>query len=183
MSRKTGLRAGPVVSRDHFSHNLAREVKEYPNSRLIVRILDGSNLLASDLETGKSDPLCFVWYGPVDELPSPETIVQEGQSRVLKTSVRPTTTDPIWDEELSFPIDMSSVKLSDLVNFLCYVFVADYDGNVDPATQTVSVSYDALGQVTIPFGSIIDGGKTINGNSLVLSVRKYPLEKAPGMRR
>ena len=183
MSRKTGLRQGPFVSKDHFSHNATREVKDYPNSRLIVRILDGSSLLASDLETGKSDPVCFAWYGPLDEMPSVDDMVREDQIRVLKTSVCPTTTDPIWDEELAFPIDMSSVKLADLINFWCYIFVADYDETVDPTTEAVSISYDPLGQIRIPIKDIVENGKIVNGNSLALSMRKYVLERAPAMRR
>ena len=183
MSRKTGLRAGPIVSKDHFSHNAARELKDYPNSRLVVRILDGSRLLASDLETGKSDPVCFVWYGPQDEMPSTESMVREDQNRILKTSVCPTTVDPIWDEELAFPIDMSTIKLADLINFWCFIFVADYDESTDPSTETVSVSYDALGQIRIPFKEIIENGKVVNGNSLALGMRKYVLERAPAMRR
>ena len=30
-------------------------------TRLVVRVLDGKDLLASDIMTGKSDPICFVW--------------------------------------------------------------------------------------------------------------------------
>jgi hypothetical protein len=184
MSRKTGLLPGPVVSKTHFSNNTSHgKPIPVPHSKLVVRILDAKSLLASDLETGKSDPVCFIWYGPSDEHPSIESMTNGEQSRVLQTSVCPTTTDPIWDEELVFPIDMSTIKLADLVNFYCYIYVADYDEMIDAATQETAVSYDSLGQLTIPFGDIVDQGKCVNGNSLALGMKSYAVEKAPPLRR
>lgn len=31
------------------------------DTRLVVKLIEAKNLLASDVETGKSDPLAFVW--------------------------------------------------------------------------------------------------------------------------
>lgn len=179
-SRKTGLKAAPPVSKDHFSNNTIK--RNFPHSSLVVRILDGTQLLASDLETGKSDPVCFVWVGPLDEHPKIEQMTHP-QPRILQTSVAPTTTDPIWNEELIFPIDMSTIQLADLINFTLFVYVADYDETTDPATQEISTSYDSLGQVNVHFADIIDKGKVINGNSISLGMTKYTLEKCSDMKR
>ena len=37
---------------------------------ITVKLLEGGDLLASDVETGKSDPVCFLWVGHQDEVPS-----------------------------------------------------------------------------------------------------------------
>ena len=59
--RKTGLKK-TYFSRTHFSSPFAPKEKGSGDmTRLVVRILDGRDLLASDVQTGKSDPLCFIW--------------------------------------------------------------------------------------------------------------------------
>lgn len=59
--RKTGLKK-TYFSRTHFSSPFVpREKGSEDMTRLVVRILDGKDLLASDVQTGKSDPLCFAW--------------------------------------------------------------------------------------------------------------------------
>jgi hypothetical protein len=58
---KTLLKVRPVA-KDHFSSGKVKA----PGSdltRCVVRVFDGESLLASDAETGKSDPVCFIWVG------------------------------------------------------------------------------------------------------------------------
>lgn len=181
MTRKTGLQPGPRVSRDHFSNNTAP--KSVLNTRLVVRIIDGASLLASDLDTGKSDPVCFAWCGPSDELPSVDDMTREDYKRVLSTSVRPGTTDPIWNEELVFPIDAATTSLSDLLAFQCFVYVADLDEDAPPDLSRVAVSYDPLGQLLVPFSDVIDKGRIVNGNSLSLAAARYTLLRTPKLSR
>ena len=179
MSKKSGLSSNPLVSKSHFSFNATRELKTSSHSRLILRIMSGSSLLASDVETGKSDPVCFAWYGPSDSIPTAQKIIQPGHVRTLPTSICPTTTDPIWNEELVFPIDFSTLSLADLLTFCCYIYVADYDPPVDSGGEA---TYESLGQITIPFVDLIDKGRMMN-NSSSLAASSYTLEKTATMRR
>ena len=58
---KTGLKK-TYFSRTHFSSPFVPKEKGSEDmARLVVRILDGKELLASDVQTGKSDPICFAW--------------------------------------------------------------------------------------------------------------------------
>jgi hypothetical protein len=186
MSKKTGLQTGAQVNKNHFSFNKSRDIKSFSNSRLVIRILDGSHLLASDLDTGKSDPMCFVWYGPNKDKPEIDYLTRRDQddSRVLCTSVCPTTIDPIWNEELVFPIDIQTIKLVDLMNFYCYIYVCDYDASeIDPVTIEKSVSYDSLGELSIQFQDIIKNGKLVNNNAFMMGMKPYQLQKLSHMRR
>lgn len=177
-SRKWGLKKGEPVSRNHFSSNIKRNNINY--SRLVVRVLEGKNLLASDIETGKSDPVCFCWVGGVDETPNWDVTatngrgpggdhnlehqleqlhqgedgfddniretytggggkqkLQQGQGqggnsglddniqRVFLSKCCKTTIDPIWNEDVLVPVNISD--MNGLVNMNCIVSLKDED--------------------------------------------------------
>jgi len=152
-------------------------VKNAVDTKVIFRIVEGSHLLASDIQTGKSDPVCFVWVGPNDEIPNLEVPIDARLDEgIMLTSVCPCTVDPRWDEEIAFPLECDS--LQQLVDMRCLIYVRDEDINEDE-----SITYDELGMLEIPFKDIIEKGKKIQGNSFVLSAAWYSLKKSPGMRK
>jgi hypothetical protein len=175
--RKSGLKIKDV-SPDHYSSG----IKVEPTfSRFVVKVCEGRDLLASDRETGKSDPVCFVWLGLKNEgQPDWSHINEEnaGESRVLMTSLQPTTINPVWNEELTFPIDISG---GDVVgyfeNLRCVIYIRDEDRDAHDV-----VSYDELGMIEFPVDEFLATGKGCQ-SSIVKSGVWYPLKKSPGMRR
>jgi len=175
---KPGLR-GRDVAKDHFSSGLT-DPADTSESRLIIRVLEGRSLLASDVETGKSDPICFIWFGSASEdAPSLEDL--EKNPSVLQTQVCPVTTDPIWNENVTF-------KLGDLVNdtkelgdMRIIIFIRDQDIDKD-ADGNVSKNFDELGMLEISLKEIIIEGKIMK-TSIVKAANWYNLQKAPGMRK
>lgn len=173
---KTGLK-GKDVSSDHWSSG----VKEDPNfTRFVIRILEGRSLLASDVETGKSDPVCFVWCGPKDsKLNDLEKVtdINAEENGVLMTDVCEKTCDPIWDppRDLTFPIDVSDINL--IENMKCSIYVRDEDLDENEVS-----SYDELGMVEFNFDDFIKEGKAMK-NSIVKSAAWYKLKPTPGMKR
>ena len=65
---KTGLKF-TNVSKDHWS--VQKTIKP-TNTFITVRLIEGKQLLASDLETGKSDPVCFGWCSSVADANPPD---------------------------------------------------------------------------------------------------------------
>mmetsp|Transcript_5595 Transcript_5595/g.9183 ORF Transcript_5595/g.9183 Transcript_5595/m.9183 type:complete len:687 (-) Transcript_5595:185-2245(-) len=167
---KKGLKVRDV-DKDHFSSG----VKDEPTfSRLVIRFLEGKSLLASDIETGKSDPVAFVWVGSNEDTPDLSS-AEEAESGILKTRVCPTTVDPIWNEDVIFPMDVS--EIDQLLDLKCLIYVRDEDIEEDGST-----SYDELGMVEFSMKHLITKGKAMK-NSIVESARWYSLKKSPGMRK
>ena len=92
------------------------------DSRFLIKILKAENLLASDAETGKSDPICFVWCGLPNEVPTldkteprkdlEKTITKNEDvdksnngNNIQRTKVLKERIDPIWNEEKTFFLD------------------------------------------------------------------------------
>ncbi len=163
-SKKWGLKRNVMVSKPV-------EKPELSYSRVVIHILEGKNLLASDIETGKSDPQCFCWVGPIDEQPdwSPDN------PKVFRSKVCNTTIDPFFNEDVIVPVDISDANK--LLNMRCIVSLKDEDLNTGEAT-----TYDDMGMVEIPLISILKFGKLIK-NAIVLPARVYTLQKSPGMRK
>lgn len=176
--KKTGLKAREVA-KDHFSSRPTSASRNKPveETKLVIRIIEGSHLLASDIETGKSDPVCFVWCGPKGETPNLEVPIDERESEgIMLTTVCPITIDPRWDEEITFPIDTESLEA--IMNMHCLVYVRDEDINEDGTT-----TYDELGMLDIPLKDIVANGKRMQGNTFIVSATWYALKKTPGMRK
>lgn len=145
MGKKTGLKVKEVDS----SHWTIKKVCPPSSSHITLRIIDGTNLLASDVVTGKSDPMCFVYLSypgleepnldkvaqqqltvtpktdsieqrecfPLNdnvESPAKEYNIDKGFDKedtpVVMTKVCATTTDPIWNEDIYFPIEIITLK-------------------------------------------------------------------------
>lgn len=169
---KRGLKTRDVA-KDHFSSGIVQDEPHF--SRLIVRFIEGKNLLASDVETGKSDPVAFVWCGPNTEQPNlDEADIPE--SGILKTSVCPTTVNPIWNEDVIFPLDITEIAA--LAEMKCLIYIRDEDAGVGEGM----IAYDELGMLEIPFKDIFTKGKALK-NSIVVSGSFYNLIKSPGMRK
>lgn len=173
MSRKTGLKTRDV-SKDHFSSG--KNLNEPKFSRLVVRMLEGAQLLASDISTGKSDPVCFLWLGPCAETPVVEKLASEDHDAMFaKTVVCPTTVDPIWNEDVVFELQVSDVNT--MMDQKCVIFIRDEDIEEDG-----SKSYDELGMVEFTLKEIVSRGRALK-SSIVLPATWYTLKKSPGMRR
>lgn len=173
MSRKTGLKTRDV-SKDHFSSG--KNLNEPKFSRLVVRMLEGAQLLASDISTGKSDPVCFLWLGPCAETPVVEKLASEDHDAMFaKTVVCPTTVDPIWNEDVVFELQVSDVNA--MMDQKCVIFIRDEDIEEDG-----SKSYDELGMVEFSLKEIVSRGRALK-SSIVLPATWYTLKKSPGMRR
>jgi hypothetical protein len=169
---KRGLKSRDVA-KDHFSSGIVLDEPKF--SRLVIRFLEGKNLLASDVETGKSDPVAFVWCGPNAESPNLEE-ADHPESGILRTSVCPTTINPIWNEDVIFPLDVTDIK--SFMDMKCLVYIRDED----LGTGEGMVTYDELGMLELPFKDIFVKGKSLK-NSLVVSGTWYTLNKSPGMRK
>jgi hypothetical protein len=149
-------------------------------SRVVIRVIEAEKLLASDYETGKSDPVCFVVYRAINAgiIPLSETELGEEQMAELgiqTTKVCKTTVDPKWNDEISFKIDASDVKI--LSSMRCLLFCRDED--IEPDN---SRTYQELGMLEIPIRDIVANGTVVaRQNSIVLSSSWYTLQKSPGM--
>ena len=173
---KTGLK-GRTVSKNHFSSSSQIKSNDSELSKIVITFLDGNNLLASDLNTGKSDPVGFVWCGyesSTESLPQWDDY-NKPESGIILTNVCNTTCDPIWNEELTFPIEIPRIEcISDII---CRIAIRDED--VD---STGGKTYEDLGQVKIPLLDVITKGKPLK-NSYILPPTKFILEKITGMHR
>lgn len=143
-------------------------------NRCIIRVLEAADLLSSDAETGKSDPICFLWVGPADEQPSFDINNLENTG-VLTTKVIKCTIDPHWNSEHIFPMELDSIESLNEAKVVVLIRDEDLDANN-------VASYDDLGQVVISFKDIIKNGKIIN-NTIVYAGKWYPVAKCPGMKR
>lgn len=170
---KRGLKIRDVA-KDHFSSGIVQSEPHF--SRLVVRFLEGKELLASDIETGKSDPVSFVWCGPINDTPNLEE-ADLPESGILRTSVCPTTISPIWNEDVIFPLDVTDIK--SFTEMKCLIYVRDEDLGAGEGGMT---TYDELGMLELPFKDIYTKGKAFK-NSIVISGTWYTLAKTPGMRR
>ncbi|CAN0068185.1 unnamed protein product, partial [Phaeothamnion confervicola] len=135
--------------KDHFSSpfqpGLDGNIKR--QTRLSLRLLEARNLLVSDLVTGTSDPVCFAWVGPKGETADP---IDTG-GRVQRTAICRGTADPIWDEELVFPLVVDTVD--DVMEGQINVVIRDQDD------EDGDVHYHELGRVTIPLKAVLLDGK------------------------
>ena len=105
---KTALKS-TTVKHTHFSSGRKRKGKDVKETSIVIRVLKGTNLLASDIMhvPPTSDPICFVWCGPEGEQPStPNSLGDNEVNGFQKTSVIYGTVDPQWDEEVSFPLEI-----------------------------------------------------------------------------
>jgi C2 domain len=141
-------------------------------TRVVVRILQGTDLLASDLLTGTSDPVCFVSVADNSEA-APNSI---DDPRVQSTTACKHTVNPSWDAELTFPLKADSVD--DIMAASVLITVLDQDD------EDGSVHYDALGEVSIPLDTIItQGSMKPHTQSIMLNARWWPITKSSSMRR
>jgi hypothetical protein len=170
---KRSLR-GRDVSPDHFSSGTKTELTF---SRFAVRIIEGQRLLATDMDTGKSDPVCFVWCGMKDEK-SPEwsKITEDNaeEYRVVLTEVCKTTCNPNWNEDLTFPLEVQDI--TQLENMKCIIYVRDEDRDANDA-----VSYEDLGMIEFNLDEFMKEGRALT-YSIVKSAAWYDLKRSPGMK-
>ena len=152
---------------------VSKEIKLPPpddSTRVVVRLLDGKRLLASDLETGKSDPVGFVWVG-YDKKEPDWSRYSEHDSCIHLTKTCKTTIDPIWNENITFPFELS--KPEDLNDMRCVILVRDEDEDENGGPEPV---YQNLGRVEISMKDVIAKGKVIK-HSIVSRAETYSLLK------
>ena len=100
---KTGLKKGRVA-RGHFSVRDSRD--DFTRTRLIVRVLKGTHLLASDIMTQppSSDPICFGWCGfpqwsSGNHTPKPAEMEKEWGGDELTEDGGRESNEPAWITE------------------------------------------------------------------------------------
>jgi C2 domain len=170
--RKRALKPS-YFSRDHFSSSISVQTDPRKlQTRVVVRILQGKDLLASDLLTGTSDPVCFV--SVADSSGAAPTSIDD--PRVQSTAACKHTVNPNWDAELTFPLKADSVE--DIMAGSVLITVLDQDD------EDGSVHYDALGEVSIPLETIItQGSMKPHTQSIMLNATWWPISKSSSMRR
>jgi hypothetical protein len=186
-SKKTGLNV-TNVSKGHWS--VGGKAIKTEGTHLSVTVLHGKGLLASDVFTGKSDPLCFLWCGPTT---SPETAAPSSKNEtaddfmavtnedectnlgILKTKVCPTTLEPIWNEDIIFPLNLEDTY--SLLQLRCLIHVRDEDIEEDG-----KISYDDLGMCKINLKDILINGKC-GKQSIVYVSQQLDLISSPTMKK
>lgn len=146
MGKKTLLKSGPPVSREHFSSGQAPSAvaAHRDTTRCVVRVLEAADLLASDAITGKSDPVCFMWIGhratsPVFDRVDPVSgrLLGPGEG-VLTTAVVPTTINPVWNSDHIFLLG-PEVDAASMMLYKLSILVRDEDVEEDGKDVTAAV--------------------------------------------
>ncbi|CAM9446255.1 unnamed protein product, partial [Discosporangium mesarthrocarpum] len=171
-SRKRALKP-TFFSKDHFSSSLAdNDDPMRKRTRVVVKLLEGKNLLVSDLLTGTSDPVCFVWVDSHND----DDMAIERDGRIQATEVCKHTVDPVWDTEFIFPLSVKSVE--DIMAGQVNIAIRDKDDE-DGTTH-----YDELGKVLVPLEVVLTEGRPMAHTQLVqLPARWYAVQKWRGMRK
>ena len=186
---KQGLKI-KEVDPHHFSATTKSKLDDNDITKVVVTLLDGKSLLASDVETGKSDPVGFIWCGYNVEnspnIPNWENYWDENEGITL-TKTAKTTCDPIWNEDKEFPLQINSIDNLFLLR-ICILIRDEDEVPLDyknPETGSVAIDglkYDNLGQYSLSLQDVINEGKCVK-NSVVLAAKKYTLQKAYKMRK
>jgi hypothetical protein len=181
--KKTGLNV-TSVSKDHWSNRGA--TPKVGGTRLVVTILNGKGLLASDVLTGKSDPICFVWCGlpivstaskiAVDEFMDITDEEECAKIGILRTKVCPTTLEPVWNEDIVFPLAVDDTY--SLTQLRCLIYVRDED--IDDGDN--ALSYDELGMCEISVKDILMYGKPLR-TSIAYVSKQLDLKSSPKMKK
>lgn len=180
--KKTGLNV-TSVSKDHWSSRGGMPKVE--GTRLVVTILNGKGLLASDVLTGKSDPICFLWCGLPIVSSAPKSTVDEfmevtdedecAKIGILRTKVCPTTLEPVWNEDIVFPLAVDDTY--SLAQLRCLIYVRDEDIDDDEM-----LSYDELGMCEISVKDILMYGKPLRTSIAYIS-KQLDLKSSPKMKK
>ncbi|CAM9565022.1 unnamed protein product, partial [Hapterophycus canaliculatus] len=160
-------------SRNHFSSPLADAADPMmKRTRIVVKVLEGKNLLVSDLLTGTSDPLVLLWVGSHEE----GNVDLKQDRRVQSTEVCKHTVDPVWDAEFVFPLAIQSVH--DVMNGRVNLLVRDRDD------ADGDVHYVDLGQASISLATVVTEGNIMAHTHLIqLPARWYSLQPCRRMKR
>ena len=89
------------------------------------------------------------------------------------------TCDPIWNEELFFPIEV--VDLKTILDLKIGVVVKDEDTAKDDHGRVLNKEYDDLGQFEITVRDIMTHGKVTNKNSICIMNKVCTLHKTKKM--
>jgi len=132
---KTLLKVNPVSS-GHWSSGKSKE--DLHQTKCVVHIIKATQLLASDADTGKSDPICFMKFCPQYST-TPDWNIASPESGILTTTVIQACTDPIWNSHHTFPLILESYQ--ELLNSSIKILIRDQD------EEDGRVTFDDLGQV------------------------------------
>ena len=195
-SKKGGLTKKVVSQESKYSGHRTKAL----SSLFTVRVLSGTHLLASDIQTEPptSDPVCYIWCGTADQLPSIYVAPPPGEegNPFFTTKVVYSTINPIWNEEFAIPLasiipgtDPTAATQTDgavqleerqdplarLLDLRCFVYLRDEDTNEDG-----SVTYDELGMIELSFTDLFSRARPLS-NGLTINAQPYPVKKTPGM--
>ena len=140
-------------------------------THLVVTVIDGKGLLASDAWSGKSDPICFLWCGPYpenmegndgsDAHMDATTFDECGPLGILRTKTCTQTLDPVWNEELIFPLAIE--EINSLTKLRVIIMCRDEDWNDDPDNPEGEQlqQFDDLGICEISIRDVVVFGKAM----------------------
>jgi hypothetical protein len=170
---KTGLKSREVSS-DHFSSGVKKN-DEIKSTRCVIHLLEAKDLLASDLETGKSDPICFMAISQQNIKPDWDD-TNYAENGILFSDVKKSTVNPKWNSIHTFPLVIENVNQL-LKSSIIFLF-KDEDIQEDGSS-----TYDNLGEVTIPIQEIMAQGKIVKKTAIVMNPKWIKLSKCGNMRR
>jgi hypothetical protein len=173
--RKRALKRA-FVKAGHFSApGSSASSKARLLTRLVIRVHEGKDLLVSDLVTGTSDPVAFVWVASREA--GFEGVNLSGTDPpIQRTDVKRHTVDPIWDSEMTFPLKVSA--LEDVAAGSIYIVARDQDD------EDGEVHYDELGHLVIPLQSLMmEGQLQPKTRSVLLNARWWPLSPPKGTKK
>jgi hypothetical protein len=187
---KNGLKIREV-SATHFSSGLKKE-DEMKCTRCVIHLLEAKDLLASDIETGKSDPICFLAIGPQNLRPKWDDL-NYSENGILFSEVKNATIHPKWNSSHTFPMVIESVN--ELLKARIYLFVRDEDlledgtqsfdnlGEVNCLSLTFPHSHSSSFQATISLQDVLKQGKVVKKTAIVTSPQWIKLSKSSNMKR
>ena len=106
-------------------------------------------------------------------------MISSFQIGIFRTKVCATTLEPIWNEDIIFPLTIGDTfSLSQL---RCIIYVRDEDTNEVDGDEK-SISYDELGMCEISLKDILINGKA-RKQSIVDVSRQLDLRSSPKMKK
>lgn len=205
--KKAGLKKQVVARTSQYSGIRPKAVC----SLFTLKVLKGTHLLASDIQTEPptSDPMCWIWCGYAEQLPSIFDAPPAGQegNPFYTTKVVYATINPRWDEEVAMPLDsiLSGVNAA-AAAVEAAVTETDFEAAAqhlldveeqDPLTRLLKlkcfiylrdedinedgiITYEELGMIELSMADIIAHARPLS-NGLANNAQPYPVSKMPGM--
>ena len=148
-------------------------------TRVMIRLIDGQDLLAASTVSGASSPAAFAWLGYPCSSSLQWDSWEDTTNGIIRSKTVRGTTNPTWNQDLVFPIDVSDLES---ITSLKISIMVRHDLNSTPTSISHKSAFSNLGILDISLASVLRQAKALQA-SVVSSSRKYLLDRAPGMSR